>query len=448
MRRLLAISSLRTDRRVASALRSPALAVVAAYALRMVLLWLAHHNEDPVNPRFATFGLENNLVAMSLAAGKGFFGPYPGYDAVTAVIAPIYPFLSAIGYKLFHLDTFASVIFCQTMNSALSAATCWPIHAIGKKVFGERVGLASAWLWVFLPYAVLLPLEWIWDQSLATLMLALIMWATFALRESTSTLHWSGYGLLWGFTALVNPTLCIMLPFLLSWLVVRRWQSARPSSGLVMRTVFMFVLALLPWTIRNYYAVDDWVFVKTNFGLELWLGNNPATKEIYSPELHPMNRYRERVKLILSGEPNYNREKVREAMAFIETHPRVFMKNLFDRFVDNWAATYDSHADIWIPILHLSRADVWFCSVFSVLSFAGMILALRANFPDSLPLAMCLLLFPIPYYITHTTLRYRHPIDPFMTLFTVYAIVRLCSALRGRVARIARMNSVEVSGRV
>jgi hypothetical protein len=210
----------------------------------------------------------------------------------------------------------------------------------------------------------------------------------------------------------------------------------------------MFVLALLPWTIRNYYAVDDWVFVKTNFGLELWLGNNPATKEIYSPELHPMNRYRERVKLILSGEPNYNREKVREAMAFIETHPRVFMKNLFDRFVDNWAATYDSHADIWIPILHLSRADVWFCSVFSVLSFAGMILALRANFPDSLPLAMCLLLFPIPYYITHTTLRYRHPIDPFMTLFTVYAIVRLCSALRGRVARIARMNSVEVSGRV
>jgi hypothetical protein len=30
-------------------------------------------------------------------------------------------------------------------------------------------------------------------------------------------------------------------------------------------------------------------------------------------------------------------------------------------------------------------------------------------------------------------LRYRHPIDPFMTIFTVYAIIRLCSALRGRV---------------
>jgi len=57
------MSSVLTKRKLASVLRSPALAVVAAYALRMVLLWLAHLNEDPVNPRFETIGLENNLVA-------------------------------------------------------------------------------------------------------------------------------------------------------------------------------------------------------------------------------------------------------------------------------------------------------------------------------------------------------------------------------------------------
>jgi hypothetical protein len=85
-------------------------------------------------------------------------------------------------------------------------------------------------------------------------------------------------------------------------------------------------------------------------------------------------------------------------------------------------------------MLHLSKADVWFCSVFSVLSFAGLILALRANFLDSLPLAMSVLLFPIPYYITHTGLRYRHPIDPFLTIFSVYAMFRLFSALQKRAA--------------
>ncbi len=440
----LAMSSVRTSRTLAFMLRSPALAVVAAYGLRMAVLWFSHNNEDPAHPGFATVGLENDLIAMSLAKGKGFFGPYPGYEAVTAVLAPVYPFLSAIGYKLFHLDLFGGALFCQTMNSAFSAATCWPIHAVGKNVFGERVGLASVWLWVFLPYAVLFPVEWTWDQSLGALMLALIMWATFTLRESTTSLHWSGYGLLWAFATLVNPTLCVLLPFLLGWLVIRRWPSARPSAGLAMRTVFMFVLALLPWTIRNYYAVGGLVFVKSNFGLELWLGNNPAVKEIYSPDLHPLRSHMERVQLILSGEPNYNRMKQREAIAFIRAHPQAFLKNSFDRFVDNWAATYDSRIDAWIPTFHLGRVDVWFCSVFSLLSFAGMILSLRANFPDSLPLAMCLLLFPIPYYITHTALRYRHPIDSFMTIFTVYAIVRLCSALRGRVTVDKREVALEV----
>src|SRR3984893_2461628 len=305
----------RINRTLASVLRSPALAVVAAYLLRMLLFWLSHHNEDFAHPKYETVGMENNLVALSLASGKGFFGPYPGYEAITAVIAPVYPFLSAIGYKIFHLDSFAGVLFCQTMNSAFSAATCWPIHAVGKKVFSERVGLASAWLWVFLPYAVLFPLEWTWDQSLGALMLALIMWATLALRGSTTSLHWSGYGLLWAFAALVNPTLCVLLPFLLGWLVIRRGQSSRSSARLVMRTVFLFVLALLPWTIRNYYAVDGLFFVKSNFGLELWLGNNPAVQEIYSPDLHPMRSRMERFHLILSGESNDDRMTQREHMA-------------------------------------------------------------------------------------------------------------------------------------
>ena len=147
-----------------------------------------------------------------------------------------------------------------------------------------------------------------------------------------------------------------------------------------------------------------------------------------------MKNYTERVQLILSGEPNYNQLKQKQAMGFIRSHPRIFLKNTFDRIADPWAATYDSRVDPWIPMLHLSNADVWFCSVFSMLSFAGLILAVRANFLDSLPLAMCLLLFPIPYYITHTGLRYRHPIDPFMTIFTMYALFRLFSALQRRAA--------------
>lgn len=422
----------RTRRIFAAILRSPGLAVTVAFIFRLVLLWLSHRHEDLGNPKFETIGLEARLVAFSLAQGKGFFGPYPGYEAATACIAPVYPFLWATGIKLFRLGPFGATIFAQAMNCVFSAATCWPIFAIGKKVFGEKIGLASAWLWGFLPYAVLMPLEWTWDQSLAALLLALLVQATFALRETDSSLSWTGYGLLWAFTALTNPTICLLLPFFLGWLVARKGTNYGRTLAIAAHAVFVFVLALLPWTIRNYYAIDGWVFVKSNFGMELWLGNNPAVKKMYTAELHPINNLSQRLTLIMAGEPNYNRARQRQAVAYIEGHPSEFLKNLSDRFVDTWAATYDSHVEPWVLSLRLSRADVWFCAAFSVASFAGLILALFANAWDSLPLALCLLLFPIPYYLTHSAIRYRHPIDPFLTILTVYALARILAALPGR----------------
>ena len=202
-----------------------------------------------------------------------------------------------------------------------------------------------------------------------------------------------------------------------------------------MKVVLLFVLALLPWTIRNYYTLDGFVFVKSNFGLEFWLGNNPAVKDVYSAQRHPASDQGELFSLILSGEPNYNREKRREAIAYIETHPRVFFKNVADRFDDTWAATYDSRVEPWILALGLSGPDVWFCLAFSIVALAGMIVALVAHWQDALPLAMCLLLFPIPYYLTHTALRYRHPIDPLMTIFAVYAIAQLWRAFATSLGR-------------
>jgi len=415
-------------------LRSSTLAVAAALVLRLTLLWLTHSNGD-VRPRFQVAGGEAANIAWSLATGKGFFGPFPGYETATAWLAPVYPFLWSIGFRIVNLKPSDRILIGQILNCAFSAATCWPIYAIAKKLFGERIGIASAWVWVFLPYAILMPLEWAWDQSLAALLLAWIVEATLGLRESTSPVSWSGYGLLWGLAGLVNPALCGLFPFLLGWLIFQRRQTGWKSFALYARAVSMFILALLPWTIRNHYVVGDWVFVKSNFGLEFWLGNNPAVKEIYSNELHPIANSSERLRLIFDGEPGYNRVKLHLAIAFIEAHPRIFLKNTFDRILDNWAATYDSRVDLWVRALHLSRANVWYCSLFSVLSLAGMILALRRNWKDSLPPAMCILLFPIPYYITHTGLRYRHPIEPFLAIFAVYAVARMASALLPETAR-------------
>ena len=402
--------------------RWPTAAVTAALLLRFFFLWLSHHNEDRVHNHFLSWGLEALMVANSLAVGHGFAEPFPHYVFTTAWLAPVYPWLVSFGKLLLHLSDPALTIFAQILNIIFSSLTCYPIYSLAKRIYGTSIAMAATWLWAFLPTAILMPIEWTWDQSLSALLLCLLLCFTYYLCESSSPEHWAAYGLLWGVAALTNPTLSVLLPFLASWLWFQRAKRVLPSGPLLTRAVLFFVLVLLPWTIRNYFELGGLFFVKSNFGVEFWLGNNPEVKDTFTPQLHPMRNYREYALLALNSEPVYSRLKQREALAFIEAHPRTFLKFCYNRVVDTWTGKYDSLLDTFIQPLGAGRIYFGYNGIFSVLAFAGLVVSLWTRARESLPLAFCLLLFPIPYYITHSSLRYRHPIDPVMTIFVVLAL--------------------------
>jgi hypothetical protein len=44
-------------------------------------------------------------------------------------------------------------------------------------------------------------------------------------------------------------------------------------------------------------------------------------------------------------------------------------------------------------------------------------------------MALPLLLFPVPYYVTHAEFRYRLNIDPLLTVVAAYAVTLLASRL-------------------
>jgi 4-amino-4-deoxy-L-arabinose transferase-like glycosyltransferase len=412
----------------AAILASPSCAVVVAFCLRLFLCLLSHRFEDTAHVDLQIIGKEAGFLAWSLASGKGFSHPFLGYDAITAWLAPVFPALWSIGFRIFPPNaSLGGLYFCQLMNSAFSAFTCWPIYWLGKRLFNAKTGVAASWTWVFFPLAVLFPLEWAWDQNLSALLLALLLCVTYKMREvPPASAAWAGYGLLWGIATLLNPTLCVMLPFLLFWLVFCRWRSGVPAFRLLPKMVLFLLLPILPWTARNYFALHGFVPVKSNFGLELWLGNNAAVSDgVWSPQMHPMNNFRELVALNLSGEPGYMRDKQRAALTFIRANPRRFANLLGRRVADTWAALYDSREDKWMSVLHLHLAEIYFCVVFSAFAAAGLVLALRRSAVEALPVVLCVVVFPVPYYLTHTSLRYRHPIDPVLTLFAVYAVAQL-----------------------
>jgi hypothetical protein len=224
---------------------------------------------------------------------------------------------------------------------------------------------------------------------------------------------------------LTNPALCIVLPFVGLWLWVQRWKKRMPSTGLIARAALFFILALVPWTARNLFELGSITFVKSNFGLELWLGNNSAVKEIYTADQHPLKNYEEYRLLVLAGEPAYNRIKQRQALAFIRDNPATFANLCWHRFVDTWTAAYDPAINIYIPSSLLRKIYVEYTVLFSLAAFAGMIVALRTNATESLPVILVVVIFPISYYITHSSMRYRHPIDPLLTVLAVLGFARV-----------------------
>jgi hypothetical protein len=54
--------------------------------------------------------------------------------------------------------------------------------------------------------------------------------------------------------------------------------------------------------------------IKDNFGLELWLGNNPTVKRNWSPGNHPVGYPAEMQRLLDLGESKYMQVKQREAV--------------------------------------------------------------------------------------------------------------------------------------
>jgi len=212
------------------ALESPATIVVAALEVRFLFLWLSHHYEDRAHNKFMSWGLEALLIARSLASGHGFAEPFLHYPFVTAWLAPVYPWLISFAHLIFGLQNHSVVIYGQILNVLFSGATCYLIFRLGTVVFGKPIGIASAWLWAFLPIAILMPIEWVWDQDLSAFLLVALILYTYFLRDCSAPPHWTAYSLLWAVAALTNPTLCVTLPFIAGWLLLERWKRSAPDN--------------------------------------------------------------------------------------------------------------------------------------------------------------------------------------------------------------------------
>ncbi|MFZ0819860.1 MAG: glycosyltransferase family 39 protein [Candidatus Acidiferrales bacterium] len=419
--------------------------IVFAFAVRAGLYWYIqlHARVPIIYP--APFGYETGSIAKSIATGNGFSSPLRIPTGPTAWLTPIYPYLLAGVFKLFGVYSYLSNLVIILLNDLFSALTCIPIYFIAKRLGGAKLAAGAAWVWALYPNAILLPFEWVWDTSLSAMMAGFVLWATMAVADSRRLRDWIAYGLLYGAALMTNASFASVLPFLFGWLAWKLFKAHARWVQLPAVAVLAAMMSCVPWTIRNYVTFHKFIPLRSNLGLELWLGNNEQVPDTWAGFLHPNDYPPEGEKYARMGEAAYMAEKQHEAVQFMLGHPRDTMRFFWRRFADNWLGTWEPIQDIWPSLSWESKTTLLSNISFSLLGLVGALLLLRQKSPYAFPMAMFPLIFPIVYYITHSSLRYRHPIDPVMAVLTAVALGYPLRAIFGKKRMPATNESLHAS---
>ena len=423
------------------------LIVLVALGARLGFAWNQVHKIPREVIGTAPFYQETGNIAYSLATGKGFSSPFRRETGQTAWLTPVYPMLVAGVFRVFGIFTARAFFAVVFLNALFSAAACIPIFLAGKKISGLGVASVAAWLWALFPSAVMMPFEWVWDTSLAALLGAGILWATLELADSPQrSRNWCGYGLLWGFTLMTNPALGSLLPFLLGWAAYHGKRAVKLSALKPVLAVGIAILCCVPWTVRNYVVFHKFVPLRSNFPLELYIGNNNnyATRQFVWPP--KITKEREILQYFRLGETAFMEEEQRKALEFMRSHPGIAAELVGEKFIAFWTGIAE-------PVQVFKTTDSLLIRVLLVsntLAALGALLGIAVLVGErslyAIPAAAYPVVFPGLYYVTHPNLRYRHPIDPVVLLLTAIAAAAAWGLLT-RKHRLRAPVAMEMAGR-
>ena len=400
--------------------------ILAGLLIRLILIVPGHRILlNPAEDHFR-FGWEMGRVARSLASGQGFSSPYGAETGPTGVLPPVYPYLLAGVFRIFGVYTDASAYVILALNSVFSTLNCWYVFWIARETFGETVAIWSGWTWAFFYPAIFFSVRVVWETTLSALLLSIVVLLALRLNPFASAWRWLAFGVISGFGTLNNPAIVSVLPILL----LSCWFRNRDGVSRFLRSISLwaiaFTLTMTPWIARNYVVFHRIIPFRTNFGLELQIGNNPRATGIQLKDLHPSSNTRELETYERLGEMEYMREKKLEALQFIGTHPGDFISLTFKRVGLWWVAGWETSGST--PFTQIfGMAELLGYSLFSGLAFIGLALWIRAGKLEALPFAGLMILYPLVYYVTVVHARLRHPIEPFMLILAVYVLHRAFS---------------------
>lgn len=358
---------------------------------------------------------ELERTAISLAQTGVYGNPYFLPTGPTAHVSPGYTLILASLFRMFGTGTAAEIVK-ELLSSAISSLGIALLPAVASALsLGRMTGIFAGLVMAVFSARPLVEIDGDWETpytALALMMIAVLavhIWQRHDLRISVAVRH----GLYWGIALLFVAAL---LPLFVTFLVI----DALFQRGHVERyikfaavEVLLAAVCLLPWAVRNYYALGSPIITRTNAGTELRVSNNNyAVADQRENSLHgvfdryhPLQSRAEALKVREMGEVRYNDVAMQQAKQWIATHRKRFAELTLGRI-----------RCFWFYVDPTSRAKTIFCWVVNVAGFVGLIFAMRRRHVAGLALGSIVLIYPLPNYLVHVGLRQSYPVEWLMLL--------------------------------
>lgn len=366
------------------------------------------------NPQTWEFG----QVAHSLVLGHG----YSYYGSPSAFMPPAYPLLLAGLFKLLG-EGWQVYLFLEVVQAAVGVLLVFLVFRLALVLYHDQaVARLAAILAALYPPFIEMCNEFHSINFYIVLGITTALFLVETLQQPSRRDYLVYAAISMGLLLLFRAE-SLLLAILFAALIVFYGQ----RNNRVIRSLLFLAIAysfLGPWTVRNYLLFHEFVPTTTASGINLYTGNNPdanggnrnGTRYLYFSEPPAMRAELQAVPMVPEKEILLHRIYMREALAYIVSHPwrEVYLAGQKLRLFWSFDPNHEKAAQplFWLPSVALS-----------VFAGIGLFVGMKPPFRDLSPVLVSIAFATLTSVVFFVLPRYKIAIDPFLCVFAANALV-------------------------
>lgn len=352
--------------------------------------------------------------AQMLLEGQGLTDPaFPVYTP------PLYSLSIATAAFLFGGDGITGIKIFQIV---LDSVTAIVLYLIAKEIFDAPVALLSATIWALYPFAIYSTL-YVGTEVFFTFFIALWVWFTMWAIKCDRWDYYCAGGVFLGLATLTRGTTQFMPLILFGLLFTFRKQSFGWLRMYIL-TVACFTMVILPWGIRNYLVLKEFIPVGANSSVILYGASEPMLT-IGDGRAKEVARLYEEAKtrgVVPPPEDRAPAERDRFLAKVAVDHYKARLRNdplelsafMVKKFFRLWYSTESGSNHSATLAINLS---------IYILAGVGIVLSWRRRNWAALILLVLVGYFVVIHWMTLPLFRYLIPVMPYLVAFAAVGLL-------------------------